>query len=144
MSKLGGTAVACIANRLLTRLRGGIDLRLTREEFRSAMITFSSSGEDLAVMRRLSGLDVPHRYIDAGCFHPIYASNTILLSKDGWTGLNIDMDTVRIEEFKRMRPHDFNVVAALSDDMRVMTNSVTSLPLPIGSVQLKIRTPFRC
>lgn len=121
MSKPGGTAAACIANRLLTRLRGGIDLRLTREEFRFAMITFSSSGEDLAVTRQLNSFDVPHRYIDAGCYHPIYASNTLLLSKLGWTGINIDMDADRIAQFKRLRPHDLNVVAALSDDARVMT-----------------------
>lgn len=121
MSNLFAMTVACMANHLLTKLRGGDDLRLTREEFRCARITFSSSGEDLAVIRWLNTFDVPHRYIDAGCFHPIYASNTILLSKNGWTGINIDMNADRIEQFKRLRPEDANVVAALSDRVRDMT-----------------------
>ncbi len=120
MSGLAGVLVARIANALLTALRNHVDLNLSREEFRHSKITFSSSSEDLAIMKWLMSYDGPRRYIDAGCFHPVYASNTLLLSKSGWSGINIDMSSARIEKFARMRPNDFNIVAALSNQERDM------------------------
>jgi FkbM family methyltransferase len=116
-----GRLVAWIANRLLWLLRGREDLRLDREEFRFSKVTFAQSGEDLAVIRWLQSFDAPHRFIDAGCFDPAHGSNTVLLSKQGWTGVNIDMSPERIEAFRRRRPQDSNVVAALSDAERDMT-----------------------
>ena len=53
MVDLAGTAVSYLANKLLTMLRGNVDLRLSRDEFRFSKVTFSQSGEDLAVMRWL-------------------------------------------------------------------------------------------
>jgi hypothetical protein len=99
----------------LTRLRNGNDHYLTRDEIRFARLCFSQFGEDLAVLRwveRLNGI-VPV-YVDAGCFHPIHFSNTLLLHKLGWRGVNIDLNDEKIALFRRLRPIDFNVVAALS------------------------------
>ena len=31
-------------------------------------------------------------YLDIGCYHPINGSNTYLLYKKGWNGINIDSD----------------------------------------------------
>ena len=52
-------------------------------------------------------------YVDAGAFHPIHCSNTLLLNKRSWWGINIDMVPAKIESFKALRPGDYNVVAAL-------------------------------
>jgi FkbM family methyltransferase len=54
-------------------------------------------------------------YVDAGAYHPIFGSNTLLLHKQGWRGINIDLAPERIAEFKNYRPNDHNVVACLSD-----------------------------
>jgi len=92
-------------------------LRLTREEFRFSRISFSQFGEKMA---RRKPTDVAPIYVDAGCFHPIHFSNTLLLLKRGWRGINIDMTPEKIEIFKILRPFDFNVCAALSDAPRSM------------------------
>jgi FkbM family methyltransferase len=37
------------------------------------------------------------------------------LNKHGWRGINIDADNTKIEKFKKLRPNDCNIVAAVSD-----------------------------
>ena len=96
-------------------MRNQVPVVLTREEIRYAHITFSQFGEDMAVRRwvRRQRPD-SHIFVDAGCFHPICYSNTLLLHKQGWKGVNIDMDPNKIARFRVLRPLDHNVVAALS------------------------------
>jgi len=117
-----GNLIASVTNTLMTALRNNVDLDLSREEFRHSRISFSQFGEDLAILRWLDDcLDhISHTYVDAGCFHPILYSNTLLLYKRGWRGINIDMLPSTIEMFDRLRPKDKNVVAALSDTPREM------------------------
>jgi FkbM family methyltransferase len=93
---------------------------MTREEFRYSRVSFSQFGEDLAVLRWLDERlpDTTPTYVDAGCFHPIHCSNTLLLYKRGWRGVNIDLLPEKIALFDRLRPGDQNVVAALSDAAR--------------------------
>ena len=88
-----GNLIASVTNTLMTALRNNVDLDLSREEFRHSRISFSQFGEDLAILRWLDDcLDhISHTYVDAGCFHPILYSNTLLLYKRGWRGINIDM-----------------------------------------------------
>lgn len=123
MQHLMAKSAASAANRLLTLLRNRIDLRLTREEFRFSRVSFSQFGEDLAVLRWLDEHkhDAPLIYVDAGCFHPIHFSNTLLLHKRGWTGINVDMGAQKIAKFDLLRPSDHNIVAALSDKRTSMT-----------------------
>src|SRR5689334_2059395 len=114
-------AVAYTANKLLTVLRNYENLRLTREEFRQTKISFSSFGEDLAVIRWLYQFpNIPKIYVDAGCNDPIINSNTLLLHKHGWRGVNIDMSSEHIDAFNRLRPDDINVVAALGSSTKEM------------------------
>jgi FkbM family methyltransferase len=112
--------LSVITNRLLTTLRNRTDLRMTREEFRYSRISFSQFSEDLAVLRWLHD-ELPNAtptYVDAGCFHPIHFSNTLLLYKRGWRGVNIDLMPEKIALFNQLRPGDENVVAALGDAPR--------------------------
>ncbi len=54
-------------------------------------------------------------YVDVGCQHPIKNNNTYLLYKRGWSGVNIDLDSVNIELFNFFRRNDNNVRSAVSD-----------------------------
>ena len=58
-------------------------------------------------------------YIDVGCNHPIKYNNTYLLSKRGWTGINIDADKTSIELFNKYRKNDYNVNNIVSDDVNI-------------------------
>lgn len=76
--------------------------------------SFSFGGVDLLIDRffrnKKTGI-----YIDVGCYHPIKGSNTYLLHRKGWNGINIDLDTHAINLFERFRPKDHNIKAAVSE-----------------------------
>jgi|LakMenE01Jun11ns_1017448.scaffolds.fasta_scaffold9837390_3 FkbM family methyltransferase len=54
-------------------------------------------------------------YIDVGCNHPIFNNSTHILFKNGWSGINIDLDFHFIDLFNYFRPNDFNKQIACSD-----------------------------
>ena len=54
-------------------------------------------------------------YLDIGCFHPYMYSNTCLLHKKGWSGINIDINQTSIDLFNIVRPNDTNICAAIND-----------------------------
>tara|TARA_B100001769_G_C22041179_1_gene559538 strand:- start:477 stop:1250 length:774 start_codon:yes stop_codon:yes gene_type:complete len=54
-------------------------------------------------------------YIDIGCYHPMERSNTYLLHKKGWKGINLDLDAGSIDLFNHFRKGDFNKQIAVSD-----------------------------
>ena len=54
-------------------------------------------------------------YVDVGCGHPVKNNNTYLLSKKGWSGINIDLDQDNIDLFNIFRKKDLNISAAISD-----------------------------
>jgi hypothetical protein len=75
--------------------------------------TYSQFGEDLILDKyfdKFSG-----RYVDIGCYHPIKYSNTALLHKKGWSGINIDLNKISIDLFNACRKSDLNIHACLSD-----------------------------
>jgi FkbM family methyltransferase len=115
MKRVIENVAAAVTNFGLTALRNRQNLRLTRAEFRQSRISFSMFGEDLAVLRWLARFPtIPKVYVDAGCYEPIHNSNTLLLHKAGWRGLNVDMSPEHIAAFNASRPNDVNVAAALS------------------------------
>lgn len=82
---------------------------------------YSQFGEDVILRQLVGGLKNLRRkkskgiYVDVGCYHPKKFSNTYMLHKLGWSGINIDMENDKISLFRLLRPRDFNVVAAVSD-----------------------------
>ena len=54
-------------------------------------------------------------YVDAGCYHPLHLSNTYLLYKRSWSGINIDISEFSIKLFNYLRPNDVNINSAVSD-----------------------------
>jgi len=74
--------------------------------------TYSTFGEDLILekfLKKKNGF-----YVDIGCYHPYEGSNTYLLYKKGWTGINIDLNPQSIELFNFSRPNDLNLNFAVS------------------------------
>ena len=54
-------------------------------------------------------------YIDVGCHHPLINNNTYILYKNGWKGINVDLDFNSIDMFNYFRPKDDNIISALSN-----------------------------
>ena len=54
-------------------------------------------------------------YVDAGCYHPLHLSNTYLLYKKSWSGINIDISEFSIKLFNYLRPNDVNINSAVSN-----------------------------
>ena len=55
------------------------------------------------------------KYVDLGAFHPMRLSNTYLLYKKGWNGINIDIHSFSIDLFNYLRPNDINFNMAVSN-----------------------------
>jgi FkbM family methyltransferase len=54
-------------------------------------------------------------YVDVGCYHPDFFSNTKKLYKMGWSGINIDANNDTIDLFNKNRPGDTNLNYAISE-----------------------------
>jgi len=54
-------------------------------------------------------------YIDVGCHDPFRYSNTALLYKKGWSGINIDANEYSINRFKKFRKRDINIKGLVSN-----------------------------
>lgn len=76
--------------------------------------TYSQDKEDLFIVDYFKDLDKGY-YVDIGCHHPKRFSNTYLLYKNGWNGLNVDANKFAIILFKIFRVRDENLCAILSD-----------------------------
>ena len=75
---------------------------------------YSQEGEDLVAARLLEKPD--GFYVDVGAHHPIRHSNTYLLYRRGWHGINIDATPGSMAEFRRVRPRDINVECLVASD----------------------------
>ena len=72
-------------------------------------------GEDLVLLKNINNKS-NNFYVDVGCYHPLHLSNTYLLYKKGWRGINIDVSKYSIDLFNYMRPDDMNIEAAISSN----------------------------
>lgn len=79
---------------------------------RHARVAFSQEGEDLVIARLFDGQPTGI-YVDVGAYHPTRFSNTYLLYRRGWSGVNIDATPGSMEAFRKRRPRDRNVEIAV-------------------------------
>ena len=78
-----------------------------KEKFFINRKTYSQSGEDIFIDNYMKENKLKKgRYVDLGAFHPIKYSNTLLLFKNGWSGVNVDLNQTAIDYFNIMRPND--------------------------------------
>jgi len=82
---------------------------------RHGKVYFSGFGEDV-VLENIFHRKKVGFYVDIGCWHPKWLSNTYLLHKKGWEGINIDMDNFKIDMFNIARKNAINVCTAVSDE----------------------------
>ncbi len=119
MKQLAAKVFDAVCNWWLARQRAGHWVPLDKIEFREMQVTFSQFGEDLAVRRIAAERGITRGfYVDAGAFHPSQGSNTLLLYKSGWRGINVEMVQEKIALFDRLRPLDRNICAALDREER--------------------------
>jgi len=71
-------------------------------------LAYSQEGEDL-VLQRIFDAQPDGIYVDVGAHHPFRFSNTCLLHKRGWRGINIDAMPGSMALFQRFRPSDVNL-----------------------------------
>ena len=86
--------------------------------------TYSEQGEDLFILKHFKKLDKGF-YVDVGAYHPFFLSNTQLLFKKKWEGINIDINPTSIEIFNDARPNDYNINAAASNRNKKYINYYT-------------------
>jgi len=67
-------------------------------------------------------------YVDIGAHHPVRFSNTYWFYRKGWSGLNVDANPGSMEAFKRFRPRDINVEAAVSSSRQELTYYIFNEP----------------
>lgn len=78
-------------------------------------VSYSSYGEDI-ILNHIFKNQSEGFYVDVGCFHPEWFSNTKRLFDGGWTGINIDPNAETIHLFNQSRPNDINLPLAVSDE----------------------------
>ncbi len=78
--------------------------------------SFSQCGEDLLVdyIFKLRGIEFP-TYIDVGCNHPYFLSNTAVFYERGCKGVNIDANPLLMKIFNTNRRNDINLNFGIGD-----------------------------
>jgi len=89
---------------------------LQRFKLKDLKRNYTVTGVDLLLDKFFKNINVTKGiYIDIGCNHPFSNNNTFLLYKNGWSGINIDLDFHYIDMFNYFRPKDFNKQVAIAD-----------------------------
>ena len=89
---------------------------------------YSQAGED-AIVSNVFNYVVPKTngfYIDIGAYDPFKHSNTYLLYKAGWRGVNIDPRPGSKKLFDRHRPDDINIQAGVAMHEGTLTYHVVA------------------
>ncbi|MDO1449011.1 FkbM family methyltransferase [Rhodocytophaga aerolata] len=103
---------------------------------RNVRISYGFTGEDRLIESLLkTQITYNGFYVDVGCNHPQFLSNSFLFYRRGWRGICIDANSTLIQLHKRVRPWDKAVCALVSDLPEVrtfyeLTNNVLSTTEP--------------
>lgn len=124
MSGLRNIAVKIVSS-LFPRLRYGVR-------------AYSSEGEDL-ILQRIFGQKENGIYVDVGAHHPFRVSNTYLLHKKKWTGINIDPLPGSKALFNRHRPKDTNLEMGVSAVKQQLTYFIFNEPALSTFSQEKVK-----
>ena len=82
--------------------------------FPCGRVSYSQDGEDLIIQRIFSGQKEGF-YVDVGAHHPYRFSNTYLLYRNGWRGLNFDPLPGFSRLFTKCRPRDIAIEIGVGD-----------------------------
>lgn len=90
-----------------------LDPAVRLAERRARHVTYAHMGED-RIARHYLGRKHDGFYVDVGAHHPVHLSNTWLLYRRGWRGINLDPTPGSMRAFRRMRPSDINLELAIA------------------------------
>ena len=96
--------------------------------------TYSMDGEDLFIdnfFKNKTGL-----YVDVGAYHPLELSNTCLLHKRNWKGINIDINSLSIDYFNYLRPNDININLGVAKKNTIKTLYFQKNKSPLNTLNL--------
>ena len=96
--------------------------------------TYSMDGEDLFIdnfFKNKIGL-----YVDVGAYHPLELSNTYLLYKKKWKGINIDINSLSIDYFNFLRPNDININLGVAKKDTIKTLYYQKNKSPLNTLNL--------
>ena len=105
---------AYIKNLLPRGLKRKLREALLGKDWYSAM-SFSQFGEDV-ILRQYFRKKKNGVFVDVGAYQPVSLSNTYYFYLKGWRGINIEPNPKGIEEFKKMRPEDTNLMMGVSTE----------------------------
>ena len=88
--------------------------------YRKYNSSFSQCGEDI-MLSGLMTMKSKGFFVDIGAFHPYKLSNTFRFYRKGWNGINIDAAPGSMDVFKKFRPRDINIEAAISETPQLLT-----------------------
>lgn len=95
-------------------------LGLPPEAWSRARLSFSSYGEDIALVSLLNA-QPNGTYVDVGANDPLEGSNTAHLYFSGWSGLCIDPNPQFAERFRRLRPRDIHLTMGVAAEPMELT-----------------------
>lgn len=99
---------------------------------KSARISYAFTAEDRLIESLLKPkITYKGFYVEVGCNHPTFISNSFLFYRRGWRGVCIDANAKLIAKYKYLRPRDIAVCAFVSHlntevNFREMSNDVLS------------------
>ena len=105
------------------------------EKFFVKKNSYSQCGEDYFITKFFTK-QKKGTYLDIGAFNPIKYSNTYLLYKMGWTGINIDLNQTSIDLFNIVRSKDINICAAISDKEEIVKVNIENIFSPLNTISL--------
>jgi len=102
--------------------------------------TYSKNVEDVFIdkyFKKNTGF-----FVDVGAYHPLELSNTYLLYKRGWNGVNIDISSLSIDYFNHLRPDDININIAVADKKSIKTIYYQKKKSPLNSLNYKLASKY--
>lgn len=108
---LHGLVRQLLPNRAYSYLKKKFNQHFNNPLFQS----YGQFGEDAFMVRYFVSKGITKgNYVDIGAYSPMKLSNTYLLHKMGWAGINVDASEGSIALFHKVRPTDQNINAAIS------------------------------
>src|SRR5579862_3729934 len=104
-----------LAKKVIPKKYHGPLLRVRDSITGHRMESYSQQGEDLILRVLFTDVDSGF-YVDVGAFEPMRFSNTYYFYKRGWRGINIDATPGAVAAFRKHRPRDINIEAAVAGD----------------------------
>jgi FkbM family methyltransferase len=84
-----------------------------------SQLYYSQEGEEI-VLRRFFNYKNTGFFVDVGAHHPMRFSNTYMLYKMGWRGINLDATPGSMVLFNKLRKEDTNIEAGVSDKNEIL------------------------